>query len=71
MGDINKKEVKEYIMKYDPYYNIKKKKYPNIFVVAGRNDYRISYDDVVKYVNKIKLMNKAKTKIYLRTLYII
>lgn len=57
-------------MKYDPYYNIKKKKYPNMFIVAGKNDYRVCYDDALKYVNKIKLMNQAGTSIYFKKLYI-
>lgn len=68
-GDINNKKISNYIMKYDPFYNIKEKKYPNIFIIAGSNDYRCSFNHTLQYVMKIKQNNKTNTDILLKEVY--
>lgn len=55
----------EYMLSYDPYQNIKKQPYPEIFVRAGFYDPRVNYWEPLKWVSKIRDYNTAGTKVLL------
>ncbi|MDA3837827.1 MAG: S9 family peptidase [Candidatus Delongbacteria bacterium] len=59
------KEDFEYMLSYDPYYNIVKQSYPEILVRAGFYDPRVNYWEQLKWVSKIRENNTAETKVLL------
>ncbi|MBN2789620.1 MAG: S9 family peptidase [Candidatus Delongbacteria bacterium] len=64
-GNPGVKEDFEYMLSYDPYYNIVKQPYPEIFVRAGFYDPRVNYWEQLKWVSKIRENNTAATKVLL------
>ena len=48
------KKVFDYIRSYSPYEQIKKQKYPNIYVTGGINDAAVGYWEPAKWVSKIR-----------------
>ncbi|MEQ9115699.1 MAG: prolyl oligopeptidase family serine peptidase, partial [Rickettsiales bacterium] len=53
-GDPKEKKFFDYILSYSPYDNIKKIAYPNILVLAGLHDPRVTYWEPAKYVAKLR-----------------
>jgi oligopeptidase B len=66
-GDPNQKEYYEYIRSYAPYENVEKKNYPNILVMAGLNDPRVSYWEPAKWVAKLRSLKTDENLLLLRT----
>ena len=59
------KEDFEYMLSYDPYQNIVKQPYPEIFIRGGFYDPRVNYWEQLKWVSKIRENNTAETKVLL------
>ena len=55
-GDPNKKRYYKYIKSYSPYENIKQQKYPNILAITGMNDVKVYYEEVLKFIAKMRKM---------------
>ncbi|WPX97154.1 S9 family peptidase [Candidatus Bandiella woodruffii] len=53
-GNPMEKEFYDYIKSYSPYDNVKKQKYPNLFVTAGLSDPRVTYWEPAKWVAKLR-----------------
>lgn len=61
-GNPQEKNYFEYIRSYCPYQNIKKQDYPDVLVIAGLNDPRVSYWEPVKWTAKLREYNTAETE---------
>ena len=57
----------EYIKSYAPYNNIKKQKYPHMFVTTSLFDNRVLFDEPTKYVAKLRQFKKDKNILLLKT----
>ncbi|MDX2050391.1 MAG: S9 family peptidase [Rickettsiaceae bacterium] len=66
-GNPKQKEYFEYIKSYSPYDNIKRQKYPNMFITAGLSDPRVTYWEAAKFTAKLKEYNLGQNKIFLHT----
>ncbi|MDD3044016.1 MAG: S9 family peptidase [Candidatus Delongbacteria bacterium] len=53
-GDPNEKSYFDYMLSYCPYQNIKSQNYPDILVLAGLNDTRVSYWEPLKWVSRLR-----------------
>ncbi len=53
-GDPNDKGYFDYILSYCPYQNIKAQNYPDVFVLAGLNDTRVSYWEPLKWISRLR-----------------
>jgi len=53
-GNPKNKEYFDYIKSYSPYDNLKSQDYPNMFVLAGLNDPRVTYWEPAKWVAKLR-----------------
>jgi oligopeptidase B len=53
-GNPKNKEYFDYIKSYSPYDNVKAQNYPNMFVLAGLNDPRVTYWEPAKWVAKLR-----------------
>jgi oligopeptidase B len=60
-------EYYKYIASYCPYTNIKKQKYPAVFVTAGLTDPRVTYWEPAKWVAKLREYNTSNNPILLET----
>lgn len=61
-GDPRDKKYFDYIRSYCPYQNIKSQDYPDVLVIAGMNDPRVSYWEPVKWTAKLREYNTAQTE---------
>jgi oligopeptidase B len=66
-GNPNDKKYYDYMLSYSPYDNVKKQKYPNLFVSTGLHDSQVQYWEPAKWVAKIRTMKKDDTVLYLVT----
>jgi oligopeptidase B len=66
-GNPKDKQYYEYIKSYSPYDNIKRQKYPNIFVTAGLSDPRVTYWEPAKWVAKLRENKIDNSTIILKT----
>ena len=57
----------EYIKSYAPYNNIKKQKYPHMFVTTSLFDNRVLFDEPTKYVAKLRQFKTDKNILLLKT----
>jgi oligopeptidase B len=53
-GNPKEKEYFHYIKSYSPYDNVKAQSYPNLYVLAGLNDPRVTYWEPAKWVAKLR-----------------
>lgn len=57
----------EYMLSYSPYDNIARQAYPELLVLAGLNDRRVSYWEPAKWVAKLRTLAEQDRWILLRT----
>lgn len=65
LGNPEINEYYEYIKSYSAYDNIKKQKYPALYVIGGISDLRIAYWEPTKWVAKLRYYNKGTNPILL------
>lgn len=68
-GNPHTKEGINKILEFEPYYNLKKQKYPNVILINGMNDSRVAYWQQLKYVAKMRKCNIGESIQILKTLY--
>ncbi len=66
-GNPNKKKYYEYMLSYSPYDNLKKQKYPNMYVSTGLHDSQVQYWEPAKWVAKLRTIKTDANVLYLDT----
>ncbi len=66
-GNPNVKKYYNYMASYSPYDNIKKQKYPNMYVSTGLHDSQVQYWEPAKWVAKLRSINKDDSVLFLDT----
>ncbi len=66
-GDPSNAEAYKYMRSYSPYDNVEKKRYPDMLVLAGLNDPRVSYWEPAKWVAKLRATKTDNNMIILKT----
>ncbi|GIZ08192.1 S9 family peptidase [Flavobacterium sp. UMI-01] len=66
-GNPNVKKYYEYMRSYSPYDNIKKQRYPNMYVSTGLHDSQVQYWEPAKWVAKLRTAKQDDTVLYLDT----
>ena len=51
---LSSKKAFEYIFKYDPYYNVKKQKYPMLYFSNSLTDPRVGFYESLKLIQKLR-----------------
>jgi oligopeptidase B len=64
---IESEEVYRYMKSYSPYDNVEAKPYPNLLVVSGMNDPRVSYWEPAKWVARLRAVKTDDNTILLKT----
>lgn len=63
---LTSKEAFEYIKKYDPYYGVKKQKYPMLYFSNSLTDPRVGFYESIKLIQKIRMHDQSKNPIIIR-----
>ena len=63
---LNSKEAFEYILKYDPYFGIKKQRYPMLYFSNSLTDPRVGFYESIKLIQKIREHDQSKNPIIIR-----
>ena len=66
-GNPNEKAAFDYMIKYSPYDNIKRQKYPNMLIETSLNDSQVPYWEGAKFAAKIREMKTNDAQILLKT----
>lgn len=66
-GNPNVKKYYQYMRSYSPYDNVKKQKYPNMYVSTGLHDSQVQYWEPAKWVAKLREYKTDDTILYLDT----
>ena len=66
-GNPNEKKYYDYILSYSPYDQVKKQKYPAMFIEAGLHDSQVQYWEPAKWTAKLREYNLSDKPIYLYT----
>jgi oligopeptidase B len=66
-GNPNEKEAFDYMIKYSPYDNVKRQKYPNMLIETSLNDSQVPYWEGAKFAAKLRAMKTDKNIILLKT----
>ena len=66
-GNANEQPYYDYIKSYSPYDNLERKDYPNILVMTGLNDPRVSYWEPAKWTAKLRAMKTDRNLLLLKT----
>lgn len=66
-GNPNVKKYYNYMMSYSPYDNVKRQKYPNMYVSTGLHDSQVQYWEPAKWVAKIRSLKTDDTVLFLDT----
>ncbi len=66
-GNPNVKKYYNYMRSYSPYDNVKKQKYPNMYVSTGLHDSQVQYWEPAKWVAKLRTVKQEDTLLYLDT----
>lgn len=66
-GNPYQKEYYDYMLSWSPYDNMKNISYPNILATAGLHDTQVPYFSPAKWVAKMRTLQQAPHKIYLKT----
>lgn len=67
-GDPNNPIDYQTIARYNPYTNIVAKQYPNMFIIANRNDSRVNFVDSLKFIAKLRAYQTSSQSKYLITI---
>lgn len=66
-GNPHKREFYEYMLSYSPYDNVEAKEYPNMLVVSGMNDPRVTYWEPTKLVARLRDLKTDNNRLLLKT----
>ena len=66
-GNPNKKADFDYMMKYSPYDNIKRQRYPSMLVHVSLNDSQVPYWEGAKFVAKLRTLKTDNNPLLLKT----
>jgi oligopeptidase B len=66
-GNPNVEKYYKYMLSYSPYDNVKKQKYPNMFVSTGLHDSQVQYWEPAKWVAKIRSLKTDNSLLFLNT----
>ena len=66
-GNPGDKRFYEYIASYAPYDNVRAQGYPNLLVLAGLNDPRVSYWEAAKWTARLRARKTDSNVLLLRT----
>ncbi len=66
-GNPNVKKYYQYMASYSPYDNVKKQKYPNMYVSTGLHDSQVQYWEPAKWVAKIRSLKIGNSLLFLDT----
>jgi oligopeptidase B len=66
-GNPNDKQAFDYMLSYSPYDNVTPQAYPNMLVVAGLNDPRVTYWEPAKWVAKLRDVKTDDNLLLLKT----
>ena len=66
-GNPNVKKYYKYMASYSPYDNVKKQKYPNMYVSTGLHDSQVQYWEPAKWVAKIRSVKIGDSLLFLNT----
>jgi oligopeptidase B len=55
------------MLSYSPYDNVKKQKYPHLFVITGLHDSQVQYWEPAKWVAKLRVMKLGDSQLFLNT----
>ncbi len=66
-GNPNEKEAFDYMMKYSPYDNVKRQKYPNMLIEISLNDSQVPYWEGAKFAAKLRAMKTDNNTILVKT----
>lgn len=66
-GNPNVKKYYNYMASYSPYDNVKKQKYPNMYVSTGLHDSQVQYWEPAKWVAKLRCIKTDNSLLFLDT----
>ncbi len=66
-GNPNVKKYYNYMVSYSPYDNVKKQRYPNMYVSTGLHDSQVQYWEPAKWVAKLRIMKTDDSQLFLDT----
>ncbi len=66
-GNPNVKKYFKYMSSYSPYDNVKKQKYPNMYVSTGLHDSQVQYWEPAKWVAKLRSVKTDNSVLFLDT----
>ncbi|MGH9570212.1 MAG: prolyl oligopeptidase family serine peptidase, partial [Candidatus Angelobacter sp.] len=66
-GNPNEKPAYDYMLKYSPYDNLKKRAYPAMLVKTSFNDSQVMYWEPAKYVAKLRTLKTSNHVLLLKT----
>ena len=66
-GNPNIKKYYKYMLSYSPYDNVRKQKYPNMYVSTGLHDSQVQYWEPAKWVAKLRSLKTDTSVLYLDT----
>jgi oligopeptidase B len=66
-GNPNVKKYYKYMASYSPYDNLKKQKYPHMYVSTGLHDSQVQYWEPAKWVAKLRILKTDDSLLFLDT----
>lgn len=66
-GNPNDKQAFDYMLSYSPYDNVVRQSYPNMLIVAGLNDPRVTYWEPAKWAAKLRDLKTDDNLLLLKT----
>lgn len=63
---LSSKKIFEYILKYDPYFNVKKQKYPMLYFSNSLTDPRVGFYESLKLIQKLREFKQDNYPIIMR-----
>lgn len=66
-GNPNNKKYYDYMLSYSPYDNVKKQKYPNMYISTGLHDSQVQYWEPAKWIAKLRNLKTDNNLLFLDT----